>query len=216
MEHTADWENLKKAMTKAPVLAQPNSSKHFVVETDASAIGLGAVLSQPDDEGNLRPCAFASRKLNPQETRYSTREQEALAIIWAIGKFSDYLRTRKFTVLTDHSSLQWLLKQDVPKGRLLNWAYHLRQYDFEIIYRKGVNNPCADALSRLVDVSIISSSYSSDIESKTLTQIAPSHPSHKKYESTPTNILTLQPYSISTRGEQARTPNFKRKSLLRA
>ena len=71
-------------MTKAPVLAQTDSFKHFVVETDGSTVGLGAVLSQPDEQGNLRPCAFASRKLNPQETRYSTREQEALATIWAI------------------------------------------------------------------------------------------------------------------------------------
>src|SRR6185437_16004292 len=59
------------------------------------------------------------------------------------------MRPRKFVVLTDHSSLQWLLKQDLPKGRLLNWAYKMRQYDFTIEYRRGVNNPCADALSRL-------------------------------------------------------------------
>ena len=54
--------------------------------------------------------------------------------------------------MKDHSSLQWLLKQDLPKGRLLNWAYRLRQYDFTIEYRRGANNPCADALSRLVSV----------------------------------------------------------------
>ena len=91
--------------------------------------------------------AYASRKLSPQETRYSVRTSEALAIVWAIDKFSVYLRPRKFVVLTDHSSLQWLLKQDLPKGRLLNWAYKMRQYDFTIEYRRGVNNFCADHLT---------------------------------------------------------------------
>src|SRR6185437_4125866 len=118
---------------------------------DASNVGLGGVLSQLDDNNVLRPCAYASRKLSPQEIRYSVRELEALAIVWAIDKFSTYLRPKKFVVWTDQPSLQWLLKQDLPKGRLLNWAHRLRQYDFTIEYRRGANNPCTD-LSRLVSV----------------------------------------------------------------
>src|SRR6185437_10831150 len=148
-----------QALAKQPVLAPHTSTRSFVVETDASNIGLGAVLSQPDENNVLRPCAYASRKLSSQETRYSVRELEALAIVWSIDKFSIYLRPRKFVVLTYHSSLQWLLKQDLPKGRLLNWLYKMRQYDFTIEYRKGVNNPCADALSRLVNLVEAHNSY---------------------------------------------------------
>jgi len=144
------WEALKKAMTKNPVLIQPRSDRTFVLETDASIVGLGAVLSQKDESGVLKPCAYASRKLLAQETRYSTRELEALAIIFGIEKFEVYLRTNKFLVLTDHSSLQWLMKQETPKGRFLNWAYRLRQFDFEIIYRPGSENTRADSLSRLI------------------------------------------------------------------
>ena len=104
--HEKAWNALKEALAKQPVLAQPTSTRSFVVETDASNVGLGAVLSQPDENNVLRPCAYASRKLSPQETRYSVRESEALAIVWAIDKFSVYLRPRNFVVLTDHSSLQ--------------------------------------------------------------------------------------------------------------
>jgi hypothetical protein len=78
------------------------------------------------------------------------RELEALAIVWGTAKFGTYLKCNRFTVLTDHSSLQWLRKQDLKRGRLLNWAYRLRQYDFTIEYRKGADNKVADALSRLV------------------------------------------------------------------
>src|SRR6185437_14470994 len=110
--HEQAWNNLKVAIAKKPVLVQPVSSKGFVVETDASNVGLGAVLSQMDENKVLRPCAFASRKLSPQEIKYSVRELEALAIVWAIDKFSTYLRPKRIVVLTDHSSVQWLLKQD--------------------------------------------------------------------------------------------------------
>ena len=82
--------------------------------------------------------AYASRKLTPAETTYSTREQEALAIV---------SRSR---VVTDHRSLSWLMTQPLGKGRLANWAYKLRSYDFSIVYRRGAENHIADLLSRAV------------------------------------------------------------------
>src|SRR6185437_11880137 len=112
---------------------------------------------------NLRPCAYASRKLTKTEMAYCVRELEALAVVWAVEKFQDYLLPHKFTVLTDHSSLQWLMKQDVPKGRLLNWAYKLRLFDFDIIYRQGSSKPCADALSRLVSTVTVESKRESEV-----------------------------------------------------
>ena len=75
-------------MASSPVLAQPDPSREYFVDTDASNIGQGAVLVQRDDEGHPHPVAYASRKLTPAEQRYSTREQEALAIVFAIKNLS--------------------------------------------------------------------------------------------------------------------------------
>ena len=147
--HTDAWQELQRRLASAPVLRQPDPERRFFIDTDASNTGVGAVLLQKDDEGNAHPVAYASRKMTSAEMLYSTREQEALAIIFAIEKFNDHIRGRRFTVVTDHRSLSWLMKMPVLKGRLLNWAYRLRSYDFEIVYRRGSENHTADMLSRL-------------------------------------------------------------------
>ena len=149
-EHTLAWKALQQAMASYPILRQPESGKEYFVDTDASNIGLGAALLQRGGNGILHPAAYASRKLTPVEQTYSTREQEALAIIFAIEKFDCYLAGRRFTVVTDHRSLSWLMTQPMVKGRLANWAYTLRSDDFTIVYRKGSENQLADFLSRAV------------------------------------------------------------------
>jgi len=115
-------------------------------------VGLGAALMQRGEDGIPHPVAYASRKLTPVEQTYSTREQEALAIVFAIDKFDCYLAGRRFTVVTDHRSLSWLMTQPMVKGRLANWAYKLRNYDFTIVYRRGSENHLADFLSRAVNI----------------------------------------------------------------
>ena len=130
--------------------AAADSTKEYFVDTDASNIGLGAALMQRSDDGTPHPVAYASRKLTPTEQTYSTREQEALAMLFVIEKFDCFLAGRKFTVVTDHKSLSWLMTQPLVTGRLANWAYKLRNYDFSIIYRKGAENHIADLLSRAV------------------------------------------------------------------
>ena len=82
------------------------------------------------------------------ETRYSTTEREALAVVDDIKCYQPYLSCNKFYVHTDHGSLAWLMKVKDPTGRLARWALQLQQYDFEIIHRPGVQNGAADALSR--------------------------------------------------------------------
>ena len=117
-EHTLAWKGLQQAMASYPILRQPDSGKEYFVDTDASNVGLGAALLQRGENGILHPVAYASRKLTPVEQTYSTREQEALAIIFAIEKFDCYLAGRRFTVVTDHRSLSWLMTQPMVKGRL--------------------------------------------------------------------------------------------------
>nr|XP_041630537.1 uncharacterized protein LOC121501968 [Drosophila kikkawai] len=101
------FQELKALPTKAPVLACPDFGQKFVLQTDASEYGIGAVLTQTI-EGQERVVAYASRRLNPAERNYSVTEKECLAIVWAIRKMRCYLEGYRFDVVTDHHSLKWL------------------------------------------------------------------------------------------------------------
>ena len=142
-----DFENLKDALTKAPVLTGPDYQEKFVLQTDASGVGLGAVLTQTI-KGEERVIAYASRGLNPAEQNYSATEKECLAIVWGIRKMREYLEGYHFTVLTDHLALKWLNSIESPTGRIAKWALELQAFNFDIEYRKGQLNVVADALSR--------------------------------------------------------------------
>lgn len=146
-EQKTAFEELKRRLTESPVLACPDFDKTFVLQTDASDYGLGAVLTQ-EIEGSERVIAYASRHLNQAERNYTTTEKECLAIIWGIRKMKMYLEGYKFIIITDHLSLKWLNSIDSPTGRLARWALELQQYQFTIQYRKGSQNVVADALSR--------------------------------------------------------------------
>ena len=139
---------LKSALTQHPILSNPDFHKEFILQTDASDRGVGAVLSQLDSDGNDRPVAFFSKKLLPREEKYSTIEKECLAIKLGIENFKVYLIGKKFTIQTDHRSLIWLNKLKEKNSRLARWSLTLQQYDFDIAHRAGAANGNADALSR--------------------------------------------------------------------
>lgn len=142
---------LKISLSSAPVLARPNFRLPFTLSTDASQVGLGAVLTQIQD-GHERVIAYSSRTLTRSEKNYSVTEKECLAVLWGITKHRHYLEGYRFTVVTDHSSLKWLLNLKDPSGRLARWALQLQQYDFQVEYRKGSQNMVADALSRIPEM----------------------------------------------------------------
>jgi hypothetical protein len=152
IQHQQIFEDVKEIMTTAPILSYPNFNKPFILSTDASTSGLGAVLSQKDEEGKEHPIWFASRTLSPAEKNYNITEQEALAVVWAIKYFRRYLHGSRFLVETDHSALQWLLNQPTKENdnkRIIRWKLMLQEYDFEVKYRKGKANANADTLSRI-------------------------------------------------------------------
>lgn len=143
------FEELKKALTSAPVLRHADFTRRFFVQCDASDYGIGAVLFQLNDQGEEHPIAFYSQKLNQCQRNYSVTEKECLAAVMAIRKFRPYVELMDFTVITDHASLQWLMGLKDLSGRLARWSLQLQAYRFDIEHRRGKDNVVADMLSRV-------------------------------------------------------------------
>ncbi|KAK3084013.1 hypothetical protein FSP39_006719 [Pinctada imbricata] len=157
VEHQEAFEQLKSALTTAPVLTIPTKDGHFILDTDASDIAIGAELIQIQN-GEERSISFCSFSLTPEQRRYCTTKKELLAVIRFTRHFRHYLLGRQFDVRTDHSSLQWLMNFKNPNGQLARWLEELSQYWMVIRHRPGIKHQNADALSRLPDVA--NSNYS--------------------------------------------------------
>ena len=143
-EATTAFEALKQAMTTTPVLALPNFSAPFIVETDACATGVGAVLMQ-----DSKPIAFLSKALGPTHQHLSIYEKEFLALIMAIEKWRPYLQRQEFIIRTDHKSLAYLTEQNLQSDLQRKAMTRLMGLHFKVVYRKGKENVAADALSRV-------------------------------------------------------------------
>lgn len=144
------FQDLKDSLCHGPVLQSPNFDSPFTVQTDASGLGLGAVLLQGVGE-ERHPVTFISRKLFPRETRYSTVEKECLAIKWALDTLKYYLMGKEFVLETDHRALQWLDRMRDSNARITRWYLSLQPYKFTVQYKPGKDNVTADFLSRLYE-----------------------------------------------------------------
>jgi hypothetical protein len=150
-EQQSAFEELKTAVSSAPVLIIPNESLPYVVTTDASGFAVGATISQDQGHG-LQPIAFMSKKMLPAERSYAVHEQELLAVICALKEWRHYLHGTKFHIITDHQSLRYLSTQPHLSPRQIRWSEFLQQFDYEIEYKQGKENVVADALSRRSDL----------------------------------------------------------------
>ena len=159
-EQKEAFKCIQNCLTSKPLLRYPDFTREFIVYTDASGYGIGAVLAQvqrlphSEDTGSVSSdqevvIAYSSKHLNDREAKWSTTEKEAFAIIHAIDVFKPYLYGRKFTVITDHKPLEWLMTKVEPSGRLARWALKIQEYDIVIGYRSGKTNQNADCLSRV-------------------------------------------------------------------
>ncbi|XP_060071934.1 uncharacterized protein LOC132551808 [Ylistrum balloti] len=118
------FNTLKKVLSTSPVLKLPDLNSEFILRTDASDYGIGAILLQEDD-GVVHPVAYVSRKLKDGELSYSVVEKECLAVVWGISKFQKYLYGRQFVLETDHQPLVYLNKSKGTNARLMRWALQL-------------------------------------------------------------------------------------------
>ncbi|XP_068069442.1 uncharacterized protein isoform X2 [Danio rerio] len=146
-ERMAAFKDIQTALTTNTVLYNPDFTKEFIVQTDASERGLGAVLLQ-GSPGERRPVVFISRKLFPRETRYSTIEKECLAVKWALDSLRYYLLGREFILETDHKALQWLERMRDTNGRITRWYLAMQPFRFKVHHVPGKANVTADYLSR--------------------------------------------------------------------
>ncbi|KAE8964660.1 hypothetical protein PR001_g28983 [Phytophthora rubi] len=137
----------KAWLSQKPVLIYPDYRLPFKLTTDASKTGLGAVLSQDQGHGD-QPVAYASKVNSPTVSNYSISELECLAVVWAVRLFRPHLYGRRFSIVTDHIALKWLMTAKEPAGRLHRWSLTRQEYDFDIQYRPGKENHVADSLSR--------------------------------------------------------------------
>ena len=142
------FEELKRLLSTAPVLAFPNFKFPFMLETDASILGLGAVLAQRQEDGYVKPVAYASRSLQPNEKNYGITELEGLGVVWALKHFRPYLYGHHCDVYTDHQALKALLNTPQPSDKLARWGMAIQELDVKILHRSGKHNTNADALSR--------------------------------------------------------------------
>lgn len=142
------FEKIKKSIVMDVVMVHPDYGKPFIIATDASSTAVGACISQEDENGNLRPIAFAGKTLNDADTRYSTTDRELLGVKYALEKFCHYVLGSRFTVFTDHAALVALNAKKNLSGRMLRWLDFFMQYDFEMKHLKGKLSVVADTLSR--------------------------------------------------------------------
>ena len=145
------FDKIKRLLSSPPVLALYDPNANTIVSADASSYGLGAVLLQEQENGDIKPISYVSRSMSPTEERYAQIEKEALAFTWACERFSDFLIGLKFTIQTDHKPLIPLFStkrlEELPI-RVQRFRMRMMRFDFSIAYIPGKKLVIADALSR--------------------------------------------------------------------
>ncbi|KAF1314684.1 reverse transcriptase, partial [Globisporangium splendens] len=151
-DHQTTFEEVKKSLREAPVLALPNHDKPFHVVCDASDYTIGCALMQHDDEGHERVVSYQSRQLRPAERNYPVHDKELLAMKYSLVKFRVYLLgEERFAIYTDHASLRTAVETPHLSQRMARWFSFFAEYNFVVHYKPGKTNILADALSRRPD-----------------------------------------------------------------
>ena len=139
---------LKNMLCSKPIIQIPDFEKAFIIQVDASEVGIGTVLLQEHD-GKLLPVSFASRKLLPRERKYAIMEKECLAVVYAVQKYYEYLYGREFILQTDHQPLVCMNHNKIANHRIMRWSLLLQGFQMRIEAIPGKENVIADYLSRM-------------------------------------------------------------------
>ncbi|KAF1319736.1 reverse transcriptase, partial [Globisporangium splendens] len=151
-DHQTAFEEVKRSLREAPVLALPSHDKPFHVVCGASDYAIGCALMQHDDEGHERVVSYQSRQLRPAERNYPVHEKELLAMKYSLVKFRVYLLgEERFAIYTVHASLRTAVKTPHLSQRMARWFSFFAEYNFVVHYKPGKTNILADALSRRPD-----------------------------------------------------------------
>ena len=142
------FQILKERLVTSPILAYPNNKDPFILDTDASDFGIGAVLSQVQD-GEEKVLAYASRALGKAERNYCVTRKELLAGVDFMMEFRQYLYGRIFLWRTDHSALRWISNFKNAEGQLARWISTLAEFNYEVEHRPGKKHINADSMSRM-------------------------------------------------------------------
>ena len=145
--HQESFDKLKGEICKDCIKKKTDFNRKFILQTDASQTGMGAVLQQEFEDGR-HPVNFMSKKFSEAECSYAVIEKECYAIVWAVKMLRVYLEGKEFTVNSHHAPLQWLYKMKTSNQRLLMWSLILQEFKFSISHIAGKANIVADALSR--------------------------------------------------------------------
>ena len=148
------FDTLKQQFASAPVLAMPDWTKPFIIESDASKWASGAVLRQRDDNGDLHPCAYLSKSFSEPERNYEIYDRELLGIVRALEEWRHYLEGsgHPVTVFTDHKNLSYFREPHKLNRRQARWALFLSQFDLQLVHVPGRQMVQSDALSRRADL----------------------------------------------------------------
>ena len=141
------FDFLRQSLMTAPVLSYPNPQLEYILDTDASLNGVGAVLSQIQ-KGEEKVISYYSKALSSAERNYCVTRRELLAIVKAVIHFRPYLYGRRFRIRTDHASLLWLCRKTTPSAQVARWLEILSEFNFGIEHRPGGVHSNADGLSR--------------------------------------------------------------------
>ena len=149
-EQRAAMDSIRNEICKeGKALKRYDPARPVYLHVDFSNVGLGAVLSQTDSSGQEYMVACCSRSLNKHERNYSSYKGECLAAVWGCKIYRHFLHGRRFTIVTDHEPLKWLMTSATLEGAHARWACMLQEYDFDIVHRPGALNGNADTLSRM-------------------------------------------------------------------
>jgi hypothetical protein len=148
-EHELVWEEIKRILTSQPVLTLYDQNKEHTICTDASNDHVGGVLMQLEDDGELHPVIYASRRCTLAESRYDIQNKEALAVVWSCSKFYRFIYGKFFRIQIDSCALSILNGKLSNNARVMRWQLYLQSFNFQVEVVRGKDNPVADFLSRM-------------------------------------------------------------------